>query len=58
MRKRSGKELRAQGLWWLHDDVNESVEGEAKPLQRLVRFDPIQTHDLKQDNATRFTDGS
>jgi hypothetical protein len=41
MRKRNGKELRAQGLWWLHDDVNESVEGEAKPLQRLVRFDPI-----------------
>jgi hypothetical protein len=43
-----------KGLCRVHDDVNESVECEAKPLQRLVGFDPIQAHDLmKQERVTR-----
>ena len=41
----------------VHDDVDESVECEAKPLQRLVGFDPIQAHDLKQARMTRVVDG-
>ncbi len=54
MAKRGQRAARTKVCARVHDDVNESVECEAKPLQRLVGFDPIQAHDLmKQERVTR-----
>ena len=57
MAKREQRAARTKLLCRVHDDVNERVECEAKPLQRLVRLDPIQAHDLKQARMTHVVDG-